>query len=161
MVWPSMIASGNEWLVGYASGTGDYDLGNTDVSTSLPFETGHSNNLDVVLSSSLPQLGSNCILTTNEMPAGTFFAMQTLGLTAFDPGIALSFIGMPGCFANCSLDAIYSMSVTGTSATYSLAIPNQANLVGFQVSAQTTVFDQDANDFGFTSSNGVLLTLGN
>lgn len=161
MVWPSMIASGNEWLVGYASGTGDYDLGNTDVSTSLPFETGHSNNLDVVLSSSLPQLGSNCILTTNEMPAGTFFAMQTLGLTAFDPGIALSFIGMPDCFANCSLDAIYSMSVTGTSATYSLAIPSQANLVGFQVSAQTTVFDQDANDFGFTSSNGVLLTLGN
>jgi hypothetical protein len=160
-VWDSVIASGSEWLVGYASGTGDNDAGETDISTALPgtFQTSHVNGDLLELDSTPPALGSVCQLTTTNIPVSSILAIQALSLTALDPGIDLTFLGMPGCRAYANLDAVYTMVVSGGQASYGLTIPNQANLIGFELAAQSSVFAPTANAFGFVNSNGVLLTL--
>lgn len=75
------------------------------------------------------------------------------------PGISLGPIGMPGCTAYANLDAAYTITVSGGVASFSLPIPNQANLEGFLLTAQTSVFDPTANAFGFINSSGVLMLL--
>ncbi|MFT4511844.1 MAG: hypothetical protein ACI89X_001050 [Planctomycetota bacterium] len=53
------------------------------------------------------------------------------------------------------------MRPSGGIATRTLVIPNQTNLVGFQLTAQTPVLGPPANAFGFINSNGVLLAIDN
>ena len=160
-VWDAVIASGDEWLVGYASGTGDNNAGQTDISTALPgtFQTSPVNHAPVALSSTPPTLGTTCVLTTTDIPATSVLAIQALSLTAHNPGIDLAFLGMPGCSAYTNLDAVYTMVVSGGQASYGLTVPNQANLIGFELAAQSSVFAPTANAFGFVNSNGLLLSL--
>lgn len=162
-VWDSIIASGDEWLVGYASGTNDNNAGARDISSELAstFQTSAFNGDPVELLTTSPTLGTTCVLTTTDIPATSVLAIQALSLTAHNPGINLAFLGMPGCAAYTNLDAVYTMVVSGGQATHGLTIPNQANLIGFQVFAQSSVFAPTINPFGFVNSNGVALTLGN
>ncbi|MGK0521898.1 MAG: hypothetical protein ACJAUC_004617, partial [Planctomycetota bacterium] len=158
MVWESMVASGGPWLVGYASGNGDVDGGNVDISASLPgsFPVGLP---DLQLDATPPALGSTCVMTTTNVPSTGLIALQTLSVAQVNPGISLGFLGMPGCTAYANLDAVYTIPVAGGVASFSLPIPNQANLVGYTLTAQSSVFDPTANAFGFINSNGVLLKL--
>ncbi|MGK0300287.1 MAG: hypothetical protein ACI89X_001155 [Planctomycetota bacterium] len=158
MVWESMVASGGPWLVGYASGNGDVDGGNVDISASLPgsFPVGLP---DLQLDATPPVLGSTCVMTTTNVPSTGLIALQTLSLAQVNPGISLGFLGMPGCTAYANLDAVYTIPVSSGVAGFSLPIPNQANLVGYTLTAQSSVFDPTANAFGFINSNGVLLKL--
>ena len=162
-VWDSITASGDEWLVGYASGDNDNNAGARDISVELPgtFQTNPSNSGPVELSSTAPALGTTCVLTTLDVPSTSVLAIQALSLTAHNPGINLAFLGMPGCSAYTNLDAVYTMVVAGGQATFGLPIPSQANLIGFQVFAQSSVFAPALNSFGFINSNGIALTLGN
>ncbi|MFT4843670.1 MAG: hypothetical protein ACI8UD_002486 [Planctomycetota bacterium] len=66
---------------------------------------------------------------------------------------------MPGCFAYTDLDAVFTMVVSGGQASYGLTVPNQANLIGFELAAQSSVFAPTANAFGFINSNRLLLSL--
>lgn len=161
-VWESVVASGSDWLVGYTSGTGDQNAGGVDLSVAVPatFQTAAINAAPLELDATAPVLGSNCLLTTTEVPPTGVLAIQALSLTQHNPGISVAFLGMPGCTAYGDLDAMYVIAASGGMATYSLVIPNQANLAGFQLTAQTSVFDPTANAFGFINSNGVLLSLG-
>ena len=158
MVWQSMVASGGPWLVGYASGNGDVDGGNVDISAALPgsFAVGMP---DLQLDATPPTLGSTCVMTTSNIPTTGLIALQTLSLAQLNPGISLGFLGMPGCTAYANLDAVYTMALAGGVASFSLPIPNQANLFGYKLTAQSSVFDPTANAFGFIVSNGVLLKL--
>jgi len=161
-VWVSVFASGGDWLVGYTSGGGDENTGGLDLSTAVPatFETEAINAEALELDATAPVLGTTSVLTTSEVPPTGVLAIQTLSLTQHNPGISVAFLGMPGCTAYGDLDAMYVIAPSGGMATYPLVIPNQANLAGFQLTAQTSVFDPTANAFGFINSNGVLLTLG-
>lgn len=158
MVWQSMVASGGPWLVGYASGNGDLDGGNVDISATLPgsFPVGQP---DLQLGATPPTLGSTCVMTTTNVPATGILALQALSLAQLNPGLSVGFLGMPGCTAYANLDAVYTISVSGGVASFSLPIPNQANLAGFNLTAQSSVLDPTANAFGFINSNGVLLKL--
>lgn len=162
-VWDSLVPSGGEWLTGYASGTIDTNAGSTDISAQLPstFATSSANTDPVSLVGTMPTLGSTCTLTTSELPPASAVAIQALSLTAHVQGIDLTFLGMPGCRAYTNLDAVYTMLVQGGEASYDLPIPNQANLMGFEVHAQSSVFAPTLNSFGFVNSNGLTLTLGN
>ncbi|MFT4841236.1 MAG: hypothetical protein ACI8UD_001196 [Planctomycetota bacterium] len=76
-----------------------------------------------------------------------------------NPGISLGSLGMPGCTAYANLDAVYTIPVSSGVASFSLPIPYQTNLVGFELAVQSSVFDPTANAFGFINSNGLLLSL--
>jgi hypothetical protein len=158
MVWQSIVASGGPWLVGYASGNGDVDGGNMDISASLPgsFPVGQP---DLQLDATPPSIGSTCVMTTTNVPSTGLIALQTLSLAPVNPGISLGFLGMPGCTAYANLDAVYTIPVSSGVASFSLPIPYQTNLVGFELAVQSSVFDPTANAFGFINSNGLLLTL--
>jgi hypothetical protein len=78
------------------------------------------------LSTTPPQLGGTCVMTTMDVPAAGIIALQTLGLTQIDLGIKLGLLGMPSCAAYCSLDASYTMIPAGGVATDAFPIPSQA-----------------------------------
>ncbi|MFT4840529.1 MAG: hypothetical protein ACI8UD_003295 [Planctomycetota bacterium] len=161
-VWQSIFASGDEWLVGYASGTNDNNAGATDISLQLPgtFQTSPANGDPMILTSTMPTLSSSCVLTTTDVPAAGILAIQLLSLTAIDPGIDLTFLGMPGCHAYTNLDSLQAMAISGGQASHVLPIPSQLNLIGFELAAQSAVLAPTLNSFGFITSNGVLLTIG-
>ena len=83
-----------------------------------------------------------------------------ISLTAINPGPELTFLGMPGCHAYASLDSVQAMVISGGQASHALPIPNQMNLIGFELAAQSSVFAPTRNTFGSINSNGVLLTIG-
>jgi hypothetical protein len=161
-VWQTMVSSGNAWLVGYTGGGANNDMGSIDISIALPgtFRNSADNASPLALASTVPTLGSNLTFTTTNFPASSVLGIQILGITRFNPGIDLSVIGMPGCFAFESLDAMYLLFPVAQQATYTMPIPNNPVLMGFQMTGQSAAFVNGVNSAGMVSSNGVAITLG-
>ncbi|MBL8755472.1 MAG: PepSY domain-containing protein [Planctomycetes bacterium] len=161
-VWQTMVSSGNAWLVGYAGGGATTDIGSLDVSAALPgtFRTSADNAVPLALASTVPSLGSNLTFTTTNFPASSLLGIQILSTTRFDPGIDLSIIGMPGCFSFAALDALYLLFPVAQQASYTMAIPNNPVLMGFQMTGQSAAFVNGVNTAGLVASNGVAITVG-
>ncbi len=160
-VWPTMVASGNGWLVGMAGAAPNNDLGSMDLSTALTgtFRTG-VNSDPLTLAATLPQLGASVTLTTTLFPAGSFLGAQILSLVRHDPGIDLTSVGMPGCYRLIDLDAVNIVLPAGGQATFVMAIPNDNAFQGLPIGAQTWAFASGANALGVVNSNGVRLIVG-
>ena len=88
-------------------------------------------------------------------------AAIVMGWSKITPGIALDFLGMPGCVANVSLDGIAFLSGTGGTATWSLPIPYQPMLLGTRFYNQAFVFDPAAgNSMGAVVSDATEAIVG-
>ncbi|MFY9340958.1 MAG: hypothetical protein WAT39_00620 [Planctomycetota bacterium] len=161
-VWQTMVASGNEWLVGYAATAPNTDLGSRDISATLPgtFRTSADNSVPLALASTLPTLGSTLTFTTTQFPASSLLGLQILSLTQVNPGIDLSGLGLTGCFQYAGLDVMYVIFPVAQQATYAMAIPNNPALMGAQITGQSAAFVSGVNPAGIVTSNGVLETLG-
>ncbi|MBM3960538.1 MAG: hypothetical protein FJ306_01335 [Planctomycetes bacterium] len=109
----------------------------------------------------VPSIGNAAFaLATNDasnlIPLGFVF----FGTSAVLPGLDLTFLGMPGCFGYQSSDlGAFSFPVAGGGGTLPLPIPNNAQLVGSLLHAQSVCFSL-ATPLNLVSSNGVTLSLG-
>jgi hypothetical protein len=145
---------------GNLGGTSSTDIGSRDISASLPFSTDATDQLPLTLDSNAPILGEDWVLTTTNhepiAPAGaTFFGDQQV-----NPGLDLTFIGAPDCFAytNANLGGLTYLVSSGTGQII-ITIPNTPALAGQQFSAQSVSFTTN-NLAGLNFSNGVLGTIG-
>lgn len=112
----------------------------------------------------LPRLGQTMIVNVTNMPmglglmiTGTSNQTSTLGFLPAD----LTALGLPGCDLRVSLDLTAGIITFGTTGSWSLAIPNQTNLLGSQFYQQAFVFDPPLNSFGGAMSDAAEWQIGN
>jgi len=160
--WGPVTVAGNGWLVGFAAPGPGFDIGNRDLSAMLPatFATDTTNLAPLTLAGTTPTLGSTLTLTTTNFTASAPVGVQILGVTRVDPGVDLGVLGMPGCFQYTPPVALYTINVASGSSTYTMSIPNDPTLMGFQFFGQSVGFATGANSAGLVTSNGVALTVG-
>jgi hypothetical protein len=137
-----------------------YGLGGGSA-TATPYGTG-CDGLSLA-TSGLPQLGNGSFsLLLNNVPFVSPIGLFGFGTLAVNPGVALTPIGMPGCFAYTNLDiGLFSGSLvsSGTS-TFALPIPGAPSLSGAFVATQGLSFSA-LTPAGLAASNGMSLVLGN
>jgi len=160
--WGPVTVAGNGWLVGFAASAPNADLGSRDLTATLPggFSTSTTNLAPLALTGTTPTLGSTLTLTTTNFTAAAAVGIQVLSTTGINPGVDLAPLGMPGCFQYAAPTALYTINVAAGAATYSMPIPNNPALMGFQMFAQSAGFATGANTLGLVTSNGVALTVG-
>ena len=83
-----------------------------------------------------------------------------LGFNQVNPGVDLTFLGMPDCDLYATIDTQLPFPLAGPVTTLPVAIPATPSLAGFTFATQAATFTPAANSFGFLSSNGVALTVG-
>jgi hypothetical protein len=167
ILFRTMSALGNGRLVGYSPGGPSADPGNRDLSATLAATftlvppTAVESFALALAGSPRPVLGNTVVLRTSLIPAGTSFGATLLGLVQRNPGIDLTSLGMPGCFQYDDPVATQTFTVSGSTASSSLVVPNRAVFVGVHVYAQSGTFTPGLNALGLISSNGVDLRVGN
>lgn len=135
--------------------------------TFSPYGAGCAGTLGVptldAVSGSRPVLGSNFQAALGNLPAGVGF--MVLGLSdavsaPFTLPLDLSPFGMPGCSLLAQLGAMQVVVGAGTSATWSLQVPNSGALIGLHFYSQGLSLDVAANAAGITVSNAARGKLG-
>ncbi len=123
---------------------------------------GSATTLDLELvGASLPSIGNNWNLTTNNIDPVSPIAITFLGASGVAIPLVAIGLNAPGCDLNLStlLGSIQGTAVGG-SATVSLALPANAALIGQQLSGQSIALTL-SNSANIVSSNGVTGTIGN
>ena len=123
---------------------------------------GSATTLDLELvGASLPSIGNNWNLTTNNIDPVSPIAITFLGASGVAIPLVAIGLNAPGCDLNLStlLGSIQGTAVAG-SATVSLALPANAALIGQQLSGQSIALTL-SNSANIVSSNGVTGTIGN
>lgn len=154
----------HQWqaLTGWSPGNGAQDPTDRDVSADGPFRT-TSTIFRLPLHHAVdhrPFLGSTVTLTTSQLDATSVLGINLIGFTKYDPGVDLTSLGMPGCYLYTSLDLLFPFFPAAQTGSHTIAIPNQASLMGTQLFAQGVAWDLPVNPFGMVSSNGVSLNIG-
>jgi len=167
LVIGSISTGGIGRLVGYSPGGPSVDPGNTDLSLALatPFQLPASDQKELALSASArPVVGSTIQLVTSEV-TGTSLGANCLSLGQLAvPGIDLAPLGAPGCrvlvdIAGSVLTPIGNLP--GSSLSLPLPLPNTSTILGLAIYSQSLWLDATQNAFGATTSNGLILQLGN
>jgi len=163
------FANPEDWLVGYSPGGANVDPGMTDVSAGAATTgavdapsgatTDAADAAGLSLDSNTPSLGGNWDLTADDIHASSPGAFFFFGSGAVNPGVDLGGVGAPGCFAYTTADLGAVLELGAGPLTTSLAIPNNAALVGAELTVQATAATP-LNAFGVATSNGVTGTLG-
>jgi hypothetical protein len=166
IVYGTMSTAGASFLVGYSPGGSSADPGNRDISATVPGSftlSGPSSEGPALAlgASARPITGTSINLVTSNIPTGTALGATLLGLTQFNPGIDLSFLGMPGCFQYTDGSVSLLFVVGGPSATVPFNIPNNPAFVGIHVFAESATFSAGFNGLGVIASNGLDLGVGN
>ena len=130
------------------------------------FGSGCPNSLGTpqLINATLPRLGQTMIVNVTNMPIGLGLMItgasnqtSTLGFLPYD----LTAIGLPGCFLRTSLDLTDGLLAFGSTASWSLAIPNGVQLLGAEFYQQAFVFDPPLNAFGGSMSDAAVWQIGN
>lgn len=116
-----------------------------------------------LLAAQSPRLGQTLLVNITDLPiglglmvTGTSDQVSTFGPLPFD----LSALGMTGCTLYTSADATDGLITFGTTASWSLAIPNQTPLLGLQFYQQAFAFDPGLNPFGGAMSDAATFVIG-
>ncbi|HEX5053117.1 MAG TPA: hypothetical protein VFZ65_15185 [Planctomycetota bacterium] len=118
-----------------------------------------------VLTASPPRLGEDLTLTCSSLLPNQFgiFVLgfsSTIGLGLPLP-LELSVLGMPNCYARCSLDLTVAQLNTGGTMQTVLSLPSATSALGSTFYAQVLAQDPGINAFGAVTSNGIAITVGN
>jgi hypothetical protein len=161
MVFASMALLGGPHLVGFAAAGPSVDLNSIDLSAALPLQTATADSLPLHLAASArPLLGTNLLLVTSAIPAGTFLGLDVFSFVSQSPGVDLSPFGMPGCAQYVNFDVPVTFPVGGSTASLLLSVPSISGLLGLHVFAQSAGFCSAANALGAVTSNGLDLGIG-
>jgi hypothetical protein len=111
----------------------------------------------------LPRLGTTCQIQLDHLPLGfavlvTGFSNTTSSLGALPAPLAA--FGMPGCMSRTSLDVTEFVNGTGTTATWSLAVPNAAAFLGMVFHQQALVPSPGTNAAGAVVSDAATALVG-
>ena len=166
VVWVSMTPLGANGgvMVGYSPAGPSLNPGNRDLTTlaTTSITLGPTDIEPLRLGAATrPVVGTNWNLTVSQIPATGVFGLDIFGIA--DPAIMdLAFLGMPGCQLRTTPDVLVGpWFVAGVTHNYSLAVPAQPSLIGFQLFTQSAVFQSPpVNAFGAIMSNGERGTLG-
>jgi hypothetical protein len=149
---------GNNYLVGYTAGGGNTVAAAHDLSVDLaaPIAIADVGVAPLDLFGARPVLGGNWDLTTSNIDAASPISITFFGDARLDPGLPFSVIGLaaPGCsiYINTILGDLTGVSLGGVS-TVTLAIPNNASLVGAVLTAQSVSLTL-LNPANLLASNG-------
>lgn len=163
VLYQSVAANGNAYLVGFTPGNGASDPGSWDISAGLGggLTLCSGPTPDVALAASArPVMGTSINLDTTNIPSGSVLGLSILSLTQLTPGVDLTFLGMPGCTLYQNLDVLNTFATPGTSASVPWNVPNVPSASGLVVMNQSAVLKVGINPFGFVTSNAVALLLG-
>jgi len=149
----------HDLLVGITQGTSQIDPGSTDYSAGV-FQVGNGGTPLRLSAATLPSLGTTLQMDVDQVSAGSLLGVLILGFNQVNPGVDLTFLGMPGCDLYATLDTQLPFPLAGPVTTLPLPIPATPSLAGFTFATQAATFTPAANAFGFLSSNGVSLTVG-
>jgi PKD repeat protein len=117
-----------------------------------------------VLNANQPVIGGTVTLNLDNLEFG--IAVMVLGLSntlsggAIPLPLDLGILGAPGCPLRVSLDATDTVVGTGTTATWSFAIPSNPLLLGFQLYNQAAALSS-SNAFNFVTSDAYAWCVGN
>lgn len=140
-------------------GTSQIDPGSTDYSAGV-FQVSNGGTPLRLSAATLPALGTTLQLDVDQVTAGSLLGVLILGFNQVNPGVDLTFLGMPGCDLYATIDTQLPFPLAGPVTTLPVAIPATPSLAGFTFATQAATFTPAANSFGFLSSNGVALTVG-
>ena len=106
-----------------------------------------------------PQIGQSYTLAIDNLDPTFNLAVLIVGFTQFPlPGVDLGFIGMPCCDLYQSIDITITSPVGVAGSTQWVWSPVTGS-PGTTLQCQALCFDPQANEFGFTLSNQVTITL--
>ncbi|HEX6810147.1 MAG TPA: hypothetical protein VF384_00865 [Planctomycetota bacterium] len=111
----------------------------------------------------LPTIGNSSFnLIVSGIPIVSPVALLAFGNVVVDPGVSLSFLGMPGCeaYTNLGIGIFNSGMVSSQRSEFALAIPNNPAINGTVLSAQALSLSATILPLGFASSNGTRLVIG-
>jgi len=153
----------NDCIVGFTRGNTQTPP-NTDFSSSLPASVStDATGLDWA-GLNRPLLGTTQILRVSNIPQPTqSIGLVVLGFQSIQNGVDLASIGAGGCRLYTQSAVIETMNfpLSGSTQTWTLAIPNTPALSGSIVSTQGAVLmPPGVNPLGLLTSNGVELELG-
>jgi hypothetical protein len=166
VIYQSVGASGNGYLVGYSVGGGAADPGQIDISASLNSNVTVCSSagtaiLDIALASSgRPVIGTTIDLITTNVPLTSTGGLSILSLNALPGGVDLTFLGMPGCFLYQDLTVIDLFPVSSGAGQRSFSLPNSPALSGTILLSQSAIMDLGLNAFDMATSNGIELLVG-
>ena len=149
----------HDLLVGITQGNSQIDPGSTDYSAGV-FQVSSGGTPLRLTAATLPALGTTLQLDVDQVTTGSLLGVLILGFGQVNPGVDLTFLGMPGCDLYATLDTQAPFPLAGPLTSLPLAIPATPSLGGFQFFSQVATFTPAANAFGFLSSNGLALTVG-
>lgn len=117
-----------------------------------------------LLPATLPRLGQTLFVIVNNMPVS--FGLMITGTSNVSSSLGplplnMTPFGITNCLLHASPDFLTTLLGGGGSASYSLAIPNTANVLGLQFWQQPFVFDPPLNPFGGALGNTAALQIGN
>lgn len=98
-----------------------------------------------------PRIGKTLEVRLFDLPVD--IALMTMGLASLSSPIALDGLGMPGCTAEVSIDAVLPLVGQDNQAVWSLPIPNLRSLVGLRFYNQAVVLDPGVNALGLVTSD--------
>jgi len=132
-----------------------------------PFGSGcaGSNGTPTLTGGDLPRLGYTTTAELSNVPVAIPAAFMAVGLSRTQWALGplpslLTPIGMPNCRAYTSSDLIVGLPAAGGTATWSFAIPTDANLVGETFYLQGITFDPGINPASLAVSNAQTLVIG-
>lgn len=117
-----------------------------------------------LLNAALPRLGTTMITNVTNMPIGLGLMITGISNNSSSLGflpLDLAPFGMPGCFLRTSMELTDGLLTFGTTASWSLNIPNNVALLGSQFYQQAFVFDPGLNAFGGAMSDAANWQIGN
>lgn len=163
VIYQAVTTAGNDYLAGFTIGGNAADPGSWDISANLAgglsICTGPTPNM-VLAASARPIIGTSINLVTSNIPANTLLGLQIYSPTILNPGVDLTFVGMPGCQLYSGLDSMITFPVAGSTGQDTLSVPNNPSLAGASIGTQAATLTVGANPFGFLTTNGVALTVG-
>ncbi|MBL8752470.1 MAG: hypothetical protein JNK15_04135 [Planctomycetes bacterium] len=122
-------------------------------------------NAPVLTSADRPWLGETFTVDIAPVPANTIGLMlyglsDTFSATFGALPASLAVIGMPGCTLQVDMALVDAFFANGNTATWNLAIPNAAALLGGTIYCQGAALDLAANPFGFIVADHGAMLLG-
>ncbi|HEX6812620.1 MAG TPA: hypothetical protein VF384_13420 [Planctomycetota bacterium] len=118
------------------------------------------------IAGSRPVLGHNMAMQFSSLPPGplnvvlAIFGLSDTQWPPFPLPLPLDAIGMPGCMAYVSLDFWFALTGQDTVCNWTIGIPNEPSLAGFQFYVQGLALDIGTNPAGVTASNAAAARLG-
>ncbi|MBL8752946.1 MAG: hypothetical protein JNK15_06550 [Planctomycetes bacterium] len=157
------FANPDAGILGYSVAGPSNDPGATDFSALTgTVSVGDTQVVPLTLGTNgTPSIGNaGFALLVSNAPVLVPVGLQFFGTAVVNPGLDLTFLGMPGCSAYTNGDlGAFTFPMAGPTGSFAFPIPNNAGLIGVTLSTQTAMFSL-ATPFNLVSSNGVVLTLG-